>query len=179
MAETYQKRGLHLFAPDDPTLGYVTRKYTEAASQTFPAGSPVKASSGHVAVFVSPSDGDMIGFAIGAGHNSAAGTDEADVILALPDIAIHATFLASAAADNVLAQADRFSPFDLASNANLLGTGEAGWYLQDSTSSSSLTIESFKHEPDFFPTINKSAAEAGDTNARVTCRVIPGASVWF
>lgn len=177
MAKTFRTEALGIVFPHDPLLTYVTRRYGEAASQTWPAGSPVKASSGLVAEWVSVADGDIIGFVMEAGHNTSAAT--CDVILAHPQLTIEANFLGASAADNVLAAADLFTERDLVKDANLLDTGEAGWYIKDAADGAAVIIEEFFSTPVQFADRNDTKPAAGDTNARIRAAVKPGVSAWF
>lgn len=175
MAKTYVKRELTLAFPDDPYLAASLVKLPEAASQTFPKGSPVSFVSGKASVFVAPTTALLAGFALDA----ASGTTDnlLRVILALPWVAIEANFLGSAAADNVLAATDLGVAYDLAAGTTS-ASGAAGWYLQDSTSDASVIISSFESY-DILPDSGEMKAVAGDTNARVRGRVKPGKSLWF
>lgn len=180
MAKTFRTEGLGVVTPHDPLLTYITVELPEDASETWPAGSPVKAASGFVAEWVSVADGDIIGFVMEAGQNNAsAGAVNAKVLLAHPQLVIEANFLGASAADNVLAAADLFIERDLIKDANLLGTGEAGWYIKDAADGAAVIIQEFNSAPVQFSTTNDYKPVAGDTNARIRAAVKPGVSAWF
>lgn len=179
MAKTFRTEGLGINPIDDPFLGYITRRYLEGASQTFPKGSPVKIASGYIVEWVSVADADIFGFVMTAGTNTAAGTNPIDVVLAHPQLVIEASFLAASAADNVLAQADLGIERDLEKDSDLLGSGSAGWYIEDAADGAAVIIQEFDCAPVYFSTSNEYKPLAGDTNARIRAAVKPGVSAWF
>lgn len=179
MAKTFPTKGLGVNAMDDTYLSYITQRYLEAASQTYPEGSPVKASSGLIAEWVSVADGDIIGFVFTEGANDAGGLTHVDVVLAMPQLRIEANFLGAAAADNALAQADLFIERDLVKSTTLLGASAAGWYIKDAADGAAVIIQEFDCSPVFFSTQNEYKPLAGDTNARVRASVKPGVSAWY
>lgn len=170
MAQTFTKQALRPIEPSNPYCSLVERRLPEGASQTFPPGSPLKLASGLAIVFVSASDGPIAAISVESGHNTASGSEIA-CIIAHPNLEIEANFLGSAAADNVLAAADFGSDFDLASSSTLINSADAGWYIQDSTSSVSVTMMNYRVNQ-ISPTTNALLAAAGDTNARVRARIL-------
>lgn len=177
MAVTYVKQGLRVYLPDDSYLSFAERSYPEGATQTYPLGSPLKASSGNLVVWVNPSDADIIGFALKAGQNASAGTKQVPILLAIPELIIEASFLAASAADNVLAAADLWIARDLEYDADFLPGSLPGWYVEDAADAAAVTIVGFAAG-----TVNEtmqSAAVAGDTNARILAHVNPGVSFWY
>jgi hypothetical protein len=180
MAKTFPTERLEVNPLDDTFLSYTTKRYLEAASQTYPAGSPVKNSSGYIAEWENVADADIIGFVFTAGSNDgSAGLSTVDVVLAVPDLRVEANFLGAAAADNVLAQADLFIERDLLKGANLLGTGAAGWYIADAADGAAVIIQEFDCFRVKFADRDNYKPEAGDTNARVRAAVKPGVSAWY
>lgn len=178
MAKTYPKKPLVVSAPSDAYEGYVVSSVPEAASQTFPVGSPIAFVSGYGSVFVAPNTAKLMGIAITAGNNGSAGANEIKYVKVTPEMRLFASFLGAAAIDNVLAATDLGLSRDLASDANLLGTGLAGWYVKDAADDASVIIDSFKADHVFSDVLD-SVAAAGDTNARVALRVAGGASIYF
>lgn len=184
MAYTYPKGPMKLGGPHDSFEGYVQATIPEGANQTFPAGSPISVVGGYAVAFVNPTTALIWGFAITPGHNTAAGVNTVDLVLALPEYSYEINFLGSGAADVALAQADWGVKYDLLSNATLLatpagaGTTLAGWFCSKTTADVSIAISNFRSHftP---PDINQSAAQVGDINARVTVRILPGKSFWF
>lgn len=179
MAKTFPTEALGVNPLHDPVLGFITCRYLEGANQTWPAGSPVKFASGFVAEWVSVADADIAGFVMTAGHNAAAGANPVDVVLAHQQIWIEANFLGASAADNVLAQADLGIERDLVKDANLLGTGEAGWYIKDAADGAAVIIAEFDSAPVYHPNVEGYRPVAGDINARIRAAVKPGVSLWF
>jgi len=178
MAYTYPKLPMKLGGPHDAFEGYVQATVPEGASQTFPAGSPISIVGGYAVAFVNPTTALIWGFAITAGHNTAAGVSTVDIVLALPEYSYEINFLGSGAANVALAQTDWGTKYDLLSNANLLDTGSAGWFCSKTTADVSIAISNFRSNftP---PDVEQSAAKVGDINARVTVRILPGKSFWF
>lgn len=181
MAKTFPTEALGVNPLNDPVFGYITRRYLEAASQTYPAGSPVKDNaSGFIAEWVSVADADIVGFVITAGSDDAsAGDSPVDVILAYPQLVIEANFLGSAAADNVLAQTDLFAEKDLIKGTDLLGTGLDGWYFQDAAAGAAVIIQEFDSSPVYHGDTSVHRPVDGDTNARIRAAVKPGVSLWY
>lgn len=176
MATTHIKQRLDV-VQDDAMLSLITRQLPEGASQTFVLNAPVAIASGYVVVFVAPTTAKLAGFAMSDGHNSAAGTDSVDVVLAVPGITkIEANFLGSAAADNVLAAADFGSKFDLASSSTLINGDSPGWYIADTTSDPSVRICQFP--PMRVANTTQVRTAAGDTNARVYATPIATKTHW-
>ena len=95
----------------------------------------------------------------------------------MPNLTLEGTFLGSSAADNVLAQTDLGLDRNLASNANLLGTSKAGWYIEDTTTDDSVRIMDFVSNETVPNATGVTYAEAGDTNARVRAQILPAASI--
>jgi hypothetical protein len=168
MAVTWGKAPLVPIVESNSFLSLIERYIPEGASQTFPVGSPLKMASGLAVAFVAPSDADLAAFSLEAGHNNSGST--ARVVLAYPGVEFEANFLGSAAADNIIAAADfAGAGFDLATDANLLGTGLAAWYLQDSTSSVAARISALRADRGIPANSTQSQPAIGDTNARVRC----------
>lgn len=167
MATTWQKKPLKPYVLGNSYLSLYERYATEGASQSWPAGSPVSFSSGKLVVFVAPATLKVAGVALDA----ASGVTDTAVryLIANENVEFEANLLTSAAANRTLAQADLGTLFDLATNANLLGTGVAGWYIQDTTSDTSCVITNFRAELGEPNVINSNPA-VGDINARVQAR---------
>lgn len=179
MAYTFTKRRLSAYCPSDPYEGYIVRSHLEGATQTFPRGAPLSMVGGYLVVFAALGTAKIWGFSITEGNNGSAGANAVKYIPAVQEVYVRASFLGSAAADNVLAQTDFGVAYDLAVSATLEGTGKPGWYLQDSTSDAAMIImDSDPKEPPP-PDQDQHRALAGDTNARVLCRLAPAASVWY
>lgn len=176
MAKTFPTLPLRVSVPSNSYLSLVERYAPEGATQTFPAGAPLKASSGLLIEWVSVADADIIGFSMNAGQNTTGATCE--YVMAEAIVELEANFLSSTATDNVLAAGDLWIARDLSKGTNLLGTGVAGWYFADAAVGGGITISEFKSDY-VFPDVNDSTPAAGDTNARVKARVTPGVSVWY
>lgn len=176
MAKTYPKQALAVSFPSDAWLGYNTRYVPEGASQTFVSSSPVVFSSGYIVAAASPSTA-IAAISLQAGSNTTAGAVNIPVLPAYNGLVLFLNFLGAAAADNVLAAADMGTSFELEVDSNLLGTGLAGWYLQDATVAPSVKITSFASDY-IFPNNSEVVAVAGDTNARVTGEVIDSVYAW-
>lgn len=176
MAVTWTKKPLRPIVESNSFLSLYERYIPEGASQTFPAGAPLKMASGLAVVFVAPSDADLAAFSLEAGHNTTGA--EIECILAYPGVEFEANFLGSAAADNVLAAGDLGGAgFDLAASSTLIGGASAGWYLADTTSSVSARICAFRAQsPE--PNVLQSQPAAGDTNARVRCCPLFSVLLW-
>lgn len=168
MAVTWGKRPLKPILPTNSYLSLFERYATEGASQSWPAGSPVAFSSGKLIVFVNPTTAKVAGIALDA----ASGTTDTAVryVIASETLEFEANLLTSSAANHTLAQTDLGTLYDLASNANLLGTGSAGWYIQDTTSDTSCVITQFRAEST--PDANQLTSDpaVGDINPRVRAR---------
>jgi hypothetical protein len=176
MPNTWPKLPLQVKDDTNSFLSLFERDWPEGANQTFPVGAPLKLVSGLTQVFVNPTDAPLAAFSLSAGQNTTGATTQ--VVLAVPYLEIEGNFLGAAAADNVLAAADLGSSRDLASDANLLGTGEAGWYIKDSAADPAVVICGFLTDQ-VLPTVNDTNPAAGDTNARVRARVLKGKSLFF
>lgn len=178
MAQTWPKVPMTAMMPSNSFMSLVERRVPEAASQTWNVGALLNYSSG---LYQKWSSGDIAAIACQDGQNTTGAFT--NVYLIVPGVELQANFLGSAAADNVLAAADHGGAFDVAEGANLLGTGVAGFYVQDSTSAAKVRI--------LFGTEGVGGLEcsagdrtqtyvaAGDTNAIV--RAIPLISVlhWY
>lgn len=175
MAKTFLKGHLQPIMPSNSYLSLYERILPEAASQTFPEGSPLKFASGLLAKWVSTGDAKIAAISLEEGQNTTGA--QAKVVLTSDVLWIEANFLGSSAADNVLAAADVGTAFDLAENANLLGTAEAGWYLQDSTSDAVARIGALVSSI-VLPQSDSSFPEVGDTNARVRARILTDKTIW-
>lgn len=169
------KRPLVAFNSSNPYGSLYERDLAEGASQTFPVGAPLKISSGLLIEWVNPTDADIHSFSLTEGHNDTGSTVK--VVMAFPDVEIEANFLGSAAADNVLAAADCGLTRDLAKGTDLLGTGEDGWYIADTSGDVAVIISQFRSNQ-VLPNQLNSFAQVGDTNARVFAKIIAGKSLW-
>lgn len=172
MAKTYPTQELKVRSLSD-NLSYLALYLPEGASQTFLRGWPVVITSGYVVEGANPVTA-LFGFAGENAHNSPAGAYTISVIPATPDVVVEGNFLASSAADNVLAAGDFGGSFRLAKGANLLGASKPGWYIEDTGSSTSVKIVSARSSH-VLPTSEEGEAKAGDTNARLVAK--PLASV--
>lgn len=166
MAKTYPKRGIQVFAPNDAYLSSVSVYLPEGASQTFTGVNPIVVTSGYVVLAADPVT-SVMGICVEDGHNTTAGTYNVRVIPVSQDVGVYANFLGNAAADNVLAAADLYLSRDFEYDANMITTGEGGWYVEDGAASASVKIVSFNSDI-AIPNNSQSEAEAGDTNARVS-----------
>jgi hypothetical protein len=183
-AKTYPILPLMFFWPDESWLSFTERREPEGASQTFVAGSPLKAASGLMLVWVSTADAPIFGFSL----NAATGVSGTYIACfkALPEMAIEGTLLASGAATTTLANTDLGLQVDLVSNSSIFPGATAGWFFQRTTVGVAIQIDDFRNYylfPDAsgnaYPGSGGNRAFAGDTNPRVSGRVIPGKSVWF
>jgi hypothetical protein len=177
VAVTYVKQGLRVYMPDDSYQAFAERSYPEGASQTFPIGSPLKASSGNLVVWVTPTDGDVVAWALKAGQNASAGTKQVPVLLALPDVFIEASFLGAAGIDNAVAAADLWTTRDLEYDATILPGSLPGWYIEDAAGDVAVQIVDFAAG-----TVNEtmqSDAAVADINVRVMAHLLPGVSAWY
>lgn len=174
MATTWLKQSMRALLPFNSFMSLVEFEVDEGDSQTYPLGSPLMYSSGK---YIEWTSGNKIAaLSAKAGQNSTG--IKTNVYLLVPGIFLEANFLGSAAADNVLAQADHGTSFDIAKGANLLGTGDAAYYLQDSTSAVVAKIAAFKaSSPE--PQAVESQPAAGDTNARVWCLPLVDELHWY
>jgi hypothetical protein len=179
MAYTFPKRRLSAFCPQDPHEGYIVKSHHEGASQSFPRGAPLAMVGGYLVVFVATGTAKIWGFSVTEGNNTTAGAKQVKYVPAVPEVYFRASFLGSSAANNVLAQTDFGGTFDLASNANLEGTGKPGWYLQDSASDAVGIIMDADPKESPPPDQDEHRSLAGDTNARLLCRLAAGASIWY
>jgi hypothetical protein len=176
MALTWPKLPLRPFYSSNPFLSLFERDYLEAASQTFPACAPLKNSSGLLAEWVSPSDGDIVAVSLTAGQNTTGATVKA--VIATPDLELEGNFLGSAAADNVLAAGDLFLTRDLAKSTTLVDNAtNPGWYIADTSSAVAVVITQFACNQ-VIPNVLQTKPLAGDTNARVFCKILAGGTPW-
>jgi hypothetical protein len=174
MAETWPKRPLFAVAPSAAIVGLMERRWPEGASQTFPIGAPLKVSSNTLVEWTAGTD--LAALSVAAGQNTTGAT--CAVYFLVPGIELEGNFLGSAAADNILAAADVGTAFVLAKSTTLLGTGNAGWYVEDNASNACVKLcELMAEQP--VPNVNATYPAVGDTNARV--RVMPLTSLlyWF
>lgn len=160
------KRSMIAVMPSNSYVSLLEREWPEGDNQTFVIGAPIAFSSGLAVAWTS---GNLAGISAVAGQNTT-GDLFTKVYLLEPGVCIEANFLGSAAANNTLAAADMGTAFDIASDVNLLGTGRAGWYLQDSTSATMARISELKASiPN--PLEDRSIPAIGDVNTRL--RAIP------
>lgn len=175
MAKTFTTRGLKATVPSQPVASWIRQTFPKGSSTTFVAGAPMKASSGLVVEWVDPSDADIVGFSTAAAKD---GETTVQGMWAMPEVILEANFLGGSAADTTLAASDLWLSRDLSKDANLLGTGEAGWYIEDASADVAVDVVEFDTQ-DVHPTIHDYKPEAGDTNARVRAHVRPGVSAWY
>lgn len=167
MAKTYPKQALRVFAPNDATLGAVSEYFLEGATQTFLENSPVVMTGGYIVAAADPVTA-VFGIVLEDAHNDLAdGTHKVRLVPVNQQVGIYANFLGAGAANNVLAAADLGLDRDLEYDANALGTGLPGYYVQDSAASAAVNIFSFNNDWPY-PNSIESIAVAGDTNARIS-----------
>jgi hypothetical protein len=179
MARTHQTRALDVLAPNGRyALDYLALYHPEGASQVFKIGWPLKFASGLLAEWVSVADGQLVGFALADGQNLASPTIPAKYVAAYPEISIEGNLLDSSAADEVLVAADLGIEQDLIKGANLLGTGVAGWYIQNTAAGAA--VKTYGLQTSYtLPTADAYQPAVGDTNARLRASVKAGVSFWF
>lgn len=173
MARTWTKAGLSIHVPTNTHLDLVERTGPEGASQTFKAGAPLAASSGLLVEFVAPGTAKACAFALSDGQNTTGATTK--IILWTPDMEFYANVLTSSAADYVLLAADYMKAYDLAKGTNYPTTSAGQWYLQNTTSDVSACIVELVAD-EVPPDERTVAPAAGDTNARVRCRLLGAGS---
>lgn len=173
MARTWQKGPLRLYDPSNSFLSLLERRVPEGASQTFVTHSPLKLTSGLAVEWTSGTD--VAYFAAGDGQNTTGAF--ANVYMMDPRIEFEASFLGSAAADNVLAAADLGIARDLVKGTSLLGTGKDGWYIADTAVTGHCRITAFEAENADFA--SQSWPATGDTNARVRAKILGNLNHWF
>jgi hypothetical protein len=188
MAKTYPKLALSILNPQDPVLGFVEDQLPEGASQTFPAGVPlINGSAGNVGTVIvdgtSPITGAIVAWALTAGQNNAvAGAVYTKVAYAYVNINVEANVMGATGAspaNYTLLATDLLALGDLSTGSNYPATGGNGWYITTtSPSQNKIRISSFMNTYKF-PTGTDISALAGDINARVQFRLIPGASIWY
>lgn len=167
MAVTWRKAPLEPLIPNNSYLSLWERYATEGATQSWPAGSPICFSGGKMIVFVAPATLKVAGIALDAASTV---TDTAvRYLVASESVEFEANLLTSAAANYTLAITDNGTLYDLATNANLLGTGVAGWYIQNTTADTVCIVTQFKAQMGE-PNQTSSDPQVGDVNARVTAR---------
>ncbi len=177
MPKTFPKRPLGVRLEDSPVLSYVARWEPEAANQTYPAGAPVLFNAGFIEEAPSPAV-SILGIAIEAGHNKpTAGAALAKFIPAIDGLIFYGNLLGALAADRVLAAADLGASYRLVKNANLLGVGKPGWYLEANAATPAAKIVSFRADL-IVPNENNDRAEVGDTNPRVGAIVLDSVRQW-
>ncbi|HBY61912.1 MAG TPA: hypothetical protein DEH78_18995 [Solibacterales bacterium] len=167
MAKTYNRLALGVRSLSD-NLSYFALATPEGASQTFKRNWPVVITSGYAVEAANPVTA-LYGFAGEDAHNAAAGAYTINVYPVTSDLVIEANFLAASAANNVLAAADFGGSFRLAKHADALGTGKAGWYVEDTGSTTAVKIISFRSSH-VLPNSEEGEAKAGDTNARIVAK---------
>jgi hypothetical protein len=176
MANTWPKFPLKPIVPSNSYLSLLERDYLEGASQTFPAGAPLKLSSGLLIEWVNPTDADIFAISVTAGQNTTGATVK--TIVAKPELELCANFLGSAAADNVLAAADMGLTRDLAKSTTLVDNAtNPGWYFADTSSDVAIQISQFRADL-VLPNVTQTNPATGDTNARVFASIIAGKSWW-
>jgi hypothetical protein len=176
MPKTFPKRALGVRLEDSPVLGYAARWEQEGASQTYVAGAPVVITSGYIVEGANPVTAIM-GFAIEAGHNVAAGAALAKFLPAVDGLIFYANLLASAAADRALVATDLGSSYRIAKDSNLLGTGSAGWFIEATGTTTACKVVSFRADLIVPNEVNDRAA-VGDTNPRVGAIALDSIRQW-
>ncbi len=175
MANTYPKLPLRVSVPSNSFLSLYERQLPEAASQTFPAGAPLKLASGLVNVWVSTADAPIAAFSLAAGQNTTGAMTK--IILAEPHVEIEANLLGSAAIDYVLLAGDLGTAYDLIASTTS-AAGAPGWYISATTAAVAVRVCQFSSAI-ILPNQNASYPAAGDTNARVKARVEKTKSLWY
>lgn len=171
MAKTYPKRGLKVLDRQNTHLSMATRRLPLTTGQTIPEGAPMKIASGLLLEWVSIADALMYAIAVEEKTSSAAG-DRVECVLSVPQLELEGSFLGSSAADNVLAAGDFGTGRLLIKNANLLGTGKAGWFIQDGTGAAEAVRLVDDTTNEVVPNAaGPTRAVAGDTNARVRAKL--------
>ena len=170
---THIRNRMEVVVHDNVILALITQQLPEGASQTFPAGSPLKydSGSGTLLEFVAITDSDLAAFATQAAHNDAAGGEVSGVILVPGLFQLEGNFLGAAAAANVLAQTDFMKAFELAKSSTLVHGTDPGWYIADVTTNPALRISAFLTSYPLPNVIDGDKTKAGDTDARV--RAVP------
>lgn len=183
-AKTYPILPLEFIWPDESWLSFTERRGPEGATQTFPGASPLKIASGLLLVWVSTADASIWGFSLAAATGTSG--NYGPIFKALPDLAIEGTLLATGAGTTTLATTDLGLQVDLVANSSIFPGATAGWFFQRTTVGVAIQIDDFRNDylfPDAsgnaYPGSGGNRAFAGDTNPRVSGRVIPGKSVWF
>lgn len=182
MAITGQKQHLRIGIPNDAWLSFAARYLPEGASQTFVSEAPLVWSSGLVVEATTPvnTTNKPIGFALTAGQN---GTGKFTKMLpAYHGLMVFATFLAAAAADQVLAATDMGLLYLLQKTANFPTTAANGWYLEKTVTNAVMRVTSFgaPNPTDQYPNNTTQVAfVAGDTNPRLGCELVAAGNAWF
>lgn len=174
MATTWPKKPLFAVNANAAIIQLLERRVPEGASQTFPAGAPLKIVSNLVVEWTATTD--LAYLSLAAGQNTTGA--QAAVLMLYPGIELEGNFLAGSAADNVLAAGDFGTAYVLAKSTTLLGTGNAGWYVEDNTSNACVKVcEFFGEQPP--PNVINTYPEAGDTNARVRVAPLISLLYWY
>ncbi len=176
MAKTFPKRALGVRLEDNPVLSYAARWEPEGATQTYVAGAPVVLTAGFIVEAANPAT-SMLGIAIEAGHNAAAGAKLAKFLPAIDGLIFYANLLAASAADRALVATDLGTSYRIAKDANLLGTGKPGWYIEATGTSTACKVVSFRADL-IVPNENDDRAAVGDTNPRVGAIVLDSVRQW-
>jgi hypothetical protein len=174
MAITYPKLPLRISEPNNSFESLFERDAPEGVSQTFVAGTPLKAVSGQLAAWVNPTDAALVGYAL----SPASGVTGAKLryVMQNPRVELEANLLGSAAADRALVATDLFTSYDLVSGAILPG-GVTGWYFAATTVDVAVRICDIKSD---YPVtnVNQSFPLVGDINPRVKANLIGSKSLW-
>jgi hypothetical protein len=174
MATTWPKRALFAVNASASHIQLLERRVPEGATQTFPAGAPLKISSNLVVEWTAGAD--LAYLSLAAGQNTTGA--QAACLMMMPGIELEGNFLATSAADNVLAAGDFGTAYVLAKSSTLLGTGNAGWYVEDNVTNANVKIcEFFGEQP--VPNVLTTYPEAGDTNARVRVTPLISLLYWY
>lgn len=173
-ATTWFKKPLFAVNANAAIIQLLERRVPEGASQTFPAGAPLKIVSNLVVEWTAGTD--LAYLSVTAGQNTTGA--QCAAIMLYPGIELEGNFLAGSAADNVLAAGDFGTAYVLAKSTTLLGTGNAGWYIEDNASNACVKICEF-HGEQPPPNVNNTYPEAGDTNARVRACPLISLLYWY
>lgn len=181
MAKTFLKQALAACSPSDAWLSLVTTNLPEGINQTFVNGAPLVFSSGYL--IEATVGGDVVtsaiaGFSMNAGHNTAAGTYDVQMVPVVPGVHFHANFMGAAGIDNVLAAADLGTTRDIGYSATFLGAASPGYFIADSGGTVRCKIISFESDS-VVANSTETKAVAGDTNARVRGVILAAANGWY
>lgn len=172
MAKTFPKNRISV-APEEFN-SVVAQSGLEADNETFKRGAPLVLTAGLLAEAASPvAAGSLVGWAAEDAHNTTGA--RVQFIPAKPGQLFYINFLGAAGADNVLDQGDFGGDFDIELAAAGHPDGGQVWYLLDAAGTANAATM-ISDKADISPADQLSTrAEAGDTNARVLCRLLAAA----